>query len=382
MYQVSHYLDFPGPSYPMPSGTAGSPTANPTAMPTFAPFNQYQAELPLSDSPDSAVRYGVVTDLGNGNYSCLVCPIITGWYETHILLNGKGVSNQPNRNMDKEVSKSIPLAKGSYLGQYVANSPYSFIVSQSTSSALASNAVGPGIISGTAGVGTWFIVTVRDAWGNILRKNFPSCTVSAILNRSPSATATVVVWNFFNGSYYVRYTPDLAGNNSLSVYVDGVQIANSPFTVDVKDGKTTTQYSYAIGAGLHRGTTGVEQHFEVFAYDLDGNRKTSLSDVFVFSVSGTNTLADTVLQSCPYPPSNLFPMCNPVNNARDGGGHYFARYTPHTAGYITIRVKLVNPITLVATDLAQSYFSAYIQESAANATTTDISGHYFDDCLY
>ena len=51
--------------------------------------------------------------------------MIAGLYELHVLLLGRGISNQPERVMDRALSKNArDMGKGSYEGQYVDASPY------------------------------------------------------------------------------------------------------------------------------------------------------------------------------------------------------------------------------------------------------------------
>jgi hypothetical protein len=105
------------------------------------------------------VRFGTVVDLGNGNYTAKVCPVIAGWYEIHVLLNTDGISNQPFRLIDKIHSYDDATAQQSYSGQYVHNSPYSLTVSHSVANALSSTAQGPGLHSAIVGIPTSFMVS-------------------------------------------------------------------------------------------------------------------------------------------------------------------------------------------------------------------------------
>jgi hypothetical protein len=400
MYQVANYVNFSGIPVPSTSFTSfptkapsmsaspttvtqsptttRSPTAKPSSMPTQSPSSQsvYNIFQPLSDSPDSAIRYGLVNDWKNGTYSAMICPIIAGYYETHILVNAFGVSNQPFRNMDysNSLTDTTHEGRGSYHGQYVANSPYSAVCKHSKAAALATTAAGPGLSQGIVGIQTWFIVTVRDNWGNILRTAKPTCNVTANIQRSSAATAGVAVWNYNNGSYHVRYTPAVSGSNLLSVYVDGAQIYDSPFLVEVADGQTTTRYSYAVGPGLQVGIAGITQYFEVMAYDLDGNRKSSNADTFIFTVGGTNHVNSTAMVPC----QDITDMTlgSNCNSLEPESGHYLGWFTPYYAGHITIHVRLQDPATGIATDVSNSPFTAYIHENFADANTTAVTGKH------
>jgi hypothetical protein len=174
------------------------------------------------------------------------------------------------------------MGGGSYFGQYVHDSPYALWVAASSPSARASTASGAGLSTiGTAGVPITFMVTVRDAWDNVVRRNTNPSIVKVTVIRSPSTP--VSVWDYKNGSYHVQYTPMSAGNNLIGVFVNSMHIVGSPFSVEFVDGKTSNNYSYATGPGLSVGTAGVPSVFEIFAFDLDNNRKSSSSDKFTFT---------------------------------------------------------------------------------------------------
>ena len=81
----------------------------------------------------------------------------------HVLLNTDGISNQPFRLIDKINSYEDALAKQSYSGQYVHNSPYTLTVSHSDANALSSSAfcyLAPcGLTRATVGIPVSFMVS-------------------------------------------------------------------------------------------------------------------------------------------------------------------------------------------------------------------------------
>lgn len=367
MYRVDYYNVTAGRLLP----TGGLPSPKPTVAPTGRPStlftNSEYHVSPLSDSGLDVVRYGDVTDLGNGNYTVQLCPVVSGIFEIHILLNSRGVSNQPHTVLSRFHSELQPSGRGQYYGQYVADSPYKLVVSHSTSSGLTSTAEGPGLHSATVGVPASFMVTVRDAYDNVMRTNSPSKALTAVLNRSPGAV--VDIWDYQNGSYHVEYLPELAGPNLITVSVDGAQIQGSPFAVPVQDGHTSARYSFAVGQGLHTGRTGDVSYFEVYAFDLDNNRKSDYADTYTFTVNGTSTLSG-VLEPCPSPPEPHHPVCD-VDDHK--AGHYFGYFVPPHTGLITIRVFLkTGPTT--EEELQNSPFTALIAPSAPSAELSDVSG--------
>lgn len=346
----------PGEDAPLPTDAPSSmPTSGPTALLDTDPF---RLSYPVEDL-EEVVRYGVVTDLSTGEYSVEICPVIAGVYEVHVLLDGKGVSNQPSRILDPQHSFFDTAFGGdTSVGQYVADSPYSLVVSHTESSAYTSTAVGDGLAHATVGVDASFQVTVRDAYDNVL---IPTATqiaqqqdmfnLNASLIRTPEAH--VRVWNFYNGSFTITYSAVAAGSNLLAVLLNGFHIKGSPFTVDVLDGRTGATYSFLEGAGLHNGQAGVLSYFQLFSFDFANNRKTDNSDVYTFSVTGANTI-DGVMKPCPKTTASAGAedTVNPTDLPDIIGaqiactpddphlGHYWASFMPTATGVITISVFL------------------------------------------
>ena len=369
MYRVDYYnvsvgqanlIGFPSPS----------PTRTPTGMPSTLFTNSVFTTSPLSDTGMDVVRDAEVYDHGNGNYTVQVCPVIAGTHEIHVLLNSRGVSNQAHKVLARFQSEREVSGQGQYHGQYVADSPYKLVVSHSVGSAFTSTATGAGLVAAVVGVPVSFMVTVRDAYENVLRTRSPAVALTASLKRSPAAV--VNIWDYQNGSYNVEYIPELVGPNLVSVFVDGAQIKDSPFTVPVLDGLTSAEHSFAVGQGLHSGRTGDISYFEVYAFDLDNNRKSSYEDIYTFTVTGTNTTLSGTMEPCPSPPQAGHPVCD-VDDFK--AGHYFGYFRPLITGTITINVYLQSGAAPNA-ELHNSPFTAVITPSAPKAENSVVSGIY------
>lgn len=364
MYRVDYHTLSQGAPI-QHSGIAGTPTRAPTSMPTGFLHNKYIAPVE-SDYSDPVIRYGIVTDLGTGNYSVEICPVIAGVYEVHVLLNGNGVSNQPIRVRDKWNSlKENWFGEGSYRGQYVDGSPFPLIVSHSTAVAVTSTAVGPGLISATVGVTATFQVTVRDAWDNVLVPPVTAFQLVTSLLRSPSAS--VFTWDYGNGTYAVEYIPVYSGDNMLAITINGFHIKGSPYLITVYDGQASANYSYVAGPGLHVGQTGVPSYFELFAFDFQGNRKNTTDDRYTFTVSGCLN-SSAALSLCPMHLSH--PICDPND---DYWGHYWGVFTPISTGTCVISVYL-NESGSTAHPLQNSTFRSWIVPSNAVAAATTVQG--------
>jgi hypothetical protein len=390
MYQVDYYSAEKG-SLPY---TGKSPTARPTSAPTASPtvfgVATSAQQSPSLETQQPVVRYGVVVDRGNGNYSAAVCPVIAGVYEIHVLYRGFGVSNQPFRILDKVNSYSTAMGRGSYQGQYVDKSPYALVVGHTAASSYTSTAFGYGIANAVVGVPATFVVTVRDPWDNVLRSAAHAAVVTAVLDRSP--TANVSVWSYQNGSFLVEYVALVSGPNPLTVKVNGGQIAGSPFLVAVTDDKTSSRYSYAQGSGLYVGIAGDISYFEVFARGIDNVQRGNQDDSFVFTVnsaymtssgavrvnSSSHLAANRIngtLRACPSQPLTTHPACSSLVNASAAdAGHYFGSFVPTESGLIVIHVYLNPSSTGTRQELHGSPFSALISPSNAKAESSIVRG--------
>jgi hypothetical protein len=378
MYRIDYWSEMDGAPRLTTSPVrwpTSQPSSSPTSSPTDLAGNSYFSVSPISDAGIDVVRYGVVSDLKNGNYSLMVCPVIAGTYEVHVLLKGGGVSNQPFRLIDKWNSFKDATGDGSYLGEYVADSPLSLVVSHTVASIVTSTVTGSGLLGAVVGVPVSFMITVRDPFDNVLRTDEHKPVVTAVLDRSPDAT--VNVWDYRNGSFNIEYIPVLSGNNILSVYVNGHHIKYSPFTVSTLPGESSEEHSYATGSGLHSGVTGKTSYFEVFTFDLSNNRKSDFDDVFFFTVSYTGIYNYTNIYNysgttvpCPSPPILNHPICSGGDTLK---GHYFGQFVPLGAGNILISVYLQGPDG-ENLELSGSPFIAVVTPSEPIAELSHISG--------
>lgn len=388
MFRVDFYTVSVGQPMPTNGLPSAAPTATPTGMPSTLFTNSVFTVSPPSDTGYDVVRNGLVTDHGNGNYTVQLCPVISGVYETHVMLNSRGVSNQPFKILSKFNSELVPSGRGTHYGQYVADSPYKLVVSHTTSSGVTSTAIGPGLVGAVVGVPISFMVTVRDPYENVMRTSSPGKVLTALLNRSPNAT--VNIWDYHNGSFNVEYIAELSGPNLITVSVDGAQIKDSPFTVPVQDGASSGTFSFATGRGLVMGRTGDLSYFEVFSFDLSGNRKADYNDNYTFEVTGSNTLFG-YLRPCPSPPEMGHPICAFEDRL---GGHYFGFFRPVNTGPINVAVFLngaesiasvadgrrlddANSTATTAMPLSNSPFTAVVAPSDPKAENADVSGKFF-----
>ena len=390
-----------------------TPTASPTptsGLPKFKSsnffgFQSFSGPSYVSDTlyGIDVVRYGIVTDLNNGQYELLLCPVIAGLYEVHILLGASGVANQHFSIQNTASSLMASQTSSISSGTYIADSPYAMIVTHTRASAYTSTATGEGLQYALAGMPASFTVTVRDPWDNILRDNTYLPVVSAKMDRLPTTSFSVT--NIGNGTYSLVYTPTLSGGNYLSVYVNGFQIRESPFVLNVfssfssfmnatnptpvgsvsrralststriPPGRASPNFSYVIGDGLFVGTTGFTSYFQLYAFDSFRNRIITNTDTFVFNITGDPAFQNKSIPliTCPLPPLLDHPICDPFDLQ---GGHYFGHFVPTVSGFITIQVFLKESTNY--DPLHKSKFEPFISPSAPIAEYSDVSGNILE----
>ena len=378
-YQISYAQTFSGTQ--QNTGQPGQPTGQPTGSPTSAPTKRgnidpaHQSSSPPElEALQNGVRYGTVVDFGNGTYAATICPVLQGTYELHVLLNGQGVSNLPFRVIDRWYSYWDAQGGGTFQGMYVDKSPYIFFVQHSSAQGQTTTAEGSGLLTATANVPASILVTIRDAWNNVLRTGNLPVTLSCTIPGVPAAN--IKFWNYNNGSYTITYTPVQSGPNRISIYIGATHIFGSPFTVAVLDGQASQLYSVASVPSV--GQVGVSLYFQVYAYDVLGNRKTSNKDSYTFSVvntAGGGALEGT-LQPCPMYPDTAHPVCDPYDMAL---GHYWGSYTPLSTGTWQLTVYLgANSATRKQLVLGAPFVSV-VSPGTLVAENTVILGPLYDN---
>jgi hypothetical protein len=328
----------------------------------------YDFDMNLTES-----RKGAVLDHGTGNYTAVLCPVHTGWYEIHVQVRGSGVSNLPFRVQDRLQSMGDTSGGLTHLGQYVHHSPYRLYVSFSDAAAAKTTAVGSGLLGATVGVPITFMVTLRDVWGNVVRNAVRPYGLTFSLGKSVGINFDLFDHN--NGSVTIEYTAAKSGNDIVSVFVEGGHIAGSPFKVTLVDGIDDAQYSYAKGPGLVIGTTGVTSFFELFAFDLGNNRKMEYSDRYYFSTTGTEVLTGHMAVASEATAAN---DTLPLYLALGTQGDYAATFVPSVIGDLTIAVflEVINESTGAVTlvEVMNSPFIAVIHPAYPHAVLADIDG--------
>ncbi|CAM9146088.1 unnamed protein product, partial [Ectocarpus sp. 8 AP-2014] len=226
-----------------------------------------------------AFTKGTVDDLGNGSYDVWITPTVAGPYFISLALEGQA-SLSPSSE--------------------VADSPYSVVVTPGDAYGPASSAYGGGISTAVATLDN--IVYVRDRWGNNLWGSGFNVTAELYLGDSAAAATNQgrngtepaasnetssntsssysgedgekpLVTFFGNGSgiALVTYVPREAGTSFLYVHVNDLQVAGSPFEVDVSAGPARGANATASGSALALATAGKNASFIIQARDGGAN---------------------------------------------------------------------------------------------------------------
>lgn len=315
------------------------------------PTRDEQGAALFSNAGNWQWKYGNVVDFANGTYSAEICPVVAGWYDVHVLLYGPKTRRGllAPRQVGGGSSGFARIGReDANLGQEVHDGPHRLYVSHTKPSATTTSVVPSnrtGLDFAIVGIPTSFLITVRDSWGNTVTTRFHPFKVTAVLTKSPNAIANV--YDLTNGSFVIEYIAVLTGENLVAVMVDGVHIKNSPFAVPVTDGATSNINSFASGPGLHIGTAGVVSYFQVFAYDIDNNRKSTTDDLYVFQAAGSD-ITSNHLSGSMLPCAEQYTGENAIyRDLACGGdmapGHYFGTFLPTVAENITVSVSFIRP---------------------------------------
>eukprot|EP01117_Protostelium_nocturnum_P005387 TRINITY_DN1958_c0_g1_i1.p1 TRINITY_DN1958_c0_g1~~TRINITY_DN1958_c0_g1_i1.p1 ORF type:complete len:1618 (+),score=627.59 TRINITY_DN1958_c0_g1_i1:434-5287(+) len=137
-----------------------------------------------------------------------------------------------------------------------------------------STAEGQAMSSSFAGSDAQFIIVSRDSKGN--QKTSGGDSYEVILHGSSLVPAKVV--DNRDGTYSVSYRPLIKGIYDMFVGLEGLQIANSPFSVVVTSGPAYPPQSVAAGEGLASFKAGEGTLFFIQARDQYGNARDSGGD--------------------------------------------------------------------------------------------------------
>ncbi|CAM9996213.1 unnamed protein product, partial [Ectocarpus sp. 12 AP-2014] len=232
-----------------------------------------------------AFAKGSVDDLGNGSYDVWITPTVAGPYFISLALEG----------------------------QASFKSPYSVVVTPGDAYGPASSAYGGGIATAVATLENIVYVQAsykaRDRWGNNLWGSGFNVTAELYIGDSVAAAnqgrngtepaasneTSSNTWSshsgedgekpsatfFGNGSgiALVTYVPREAGTSFLYVHVNDLQVAGSPFEVNVSAGPARGANATASGSALALATAGKNSSFIIQARDGRANPAAEESEI-------------------------------------------------------------------------------------------------------
>jgi filamin len=145
-------------------------------------------------------------------------------------------------------------------------------------------AEGEGLSKVVAGETGEFVVTTKDANGNVLEKG--GNNINAAL--SGTADITVDVKDNDNGTYNASYVPTKVGDYTLNVKLDSDGIKDSPFTVAVVPAGPNAGNTEASGDGIATANTDEPATFKIQTKDAFGNNCDAGGAPIAVNVSGPN----------------------------------------------------------------------------------------------
>ena len=179
-------------------------------------------------------------------------------------------------------------------------------------------ASGEGLRSAVAGRAASFVVTCRDAFGNVVADASDAVLLPALRHASTSAAAAAASAadggvsagggrDLFggvrpplvrvgelrpNGLFGLSYTPKLAGELALDLTLNGEALPGSPFAVTVVAGEPSAVRCMLRGEGLEGcavPSTGVRRSLTLSVYDVYGNKCLDGNAIVVVELRALNS---------------------------------------------------------------------------------------------
>ena len=201
----------------------------------------------------------------DGTYRVSYTSSVAGFYAINVSLSSQyGLDIQP--------------INGSIFGRTV----FSGEVSQDKS-----YAIGSALESMTAGVQSFITVIVRDQFGNLYNsKNQPKVNITYTLGDVVNQTSPGS-WALFY-EYLTAQTLTLAGKYSVSILINGIDLADTPYNLTVFPGETDFRMCRASGQSLSSAVAGILGQIFIIAKDSYSNSITTGGDLFMLSASAIN----------------------------------------------------------------------------------------------
>lgn len=218
-----------------------------------------------------------------------------------------------------EYELTVGLRTGRLEFADIVGSPFRVEVPPAPTSAPVCDLWGQGVIHGVAGVPHRFQITARDFKHNLRRQGGDTIEVRAYHDTMP-ASYVGSVEDLYNGTYKGLYIPLVAGNYTVAITLNGLDVAESPYTVFVNYAETAGRRCIASGPGLLGSTSDQQSTFQVFMRDAFDNPRDLGGDNINTTLTGPDTVQGTFTDFA--------------------NGTYEVQYVPTKAGVYTITVRV------------------------------------------
>ena len=259
----------------------------------------------------SGSHSGDGTRMGGATHWAKYTPTVAGRY----LLSVAVVAPSHGMGMfGNDTSSDFPDTIDGLASAHVRGSPFTLDVVPGRTAAracdcfsgsLGVNSLGHGgetIANGAVGSATTFTIRSRDEFRNPTAREGDAFSVMLFNAGSGTVTAGTVVYQG-QGLYAASVIPVAAGSNSIVVTLNGVQVADSPYTQLVLPGPTSGTHGTATGSGLRNAVAGFPANFTVQARDNKANPRqvggnTVTVNVHPIADNTSSLVNDIVAGSC------------------------------------------------------------------------------------
>lgn len=185
-----------------------------------------------------------------GKVKFTVVPNVTGTWNMYPTINGEPTAGSPFaitvNNPPKEIAMlatplKLGVANATAVGQNLGNVE--------------------GLSRGLIGTPATFVVTPHDLTLGPLDVTFKSSTTTVLFDTevrtSHDSTNSFQIRKRNDGSYVVKYTPDVAGDYEMMVTMGGKKIKNAPFQINIPENKGCSKNSRLAGHEIFSQGVGV-----------------------------------------------------------------------------------------------------------------------------
>eukprot|EP00003_Mantamonas_plastica_P016296 TRINITY_DN271_c0_g1_i10.p1 TRINITY_DN271_c0_g1~~TRINITY_DN271_c0_g1_i10.p1 ORF type:complete len:6036 (+),score=1765.20 TRINITY_DN271_c0_g1_i10:697-18804(+) len=222
-------------------------------------------------------------------------------------------------------------------GQNIKNFPKTVLIAPGVSVAPLCTASGSGLTSATAGVSTFFDVTLRDAFGNQRDTTGDAITSQLVHNVYGGISVSATASDQGAGVRRMTYTVTVSGVYTISTIVNTRHISASPHTMTCVPNSAVATNSMVYDSGAFVAEAGQLATVSFQTRDTHDNNRTLSNDAIVAS-----------LQNTPVVPVNVVP---------NGGGLFTLTYNATVAKTYTLSVT-VNAVSYGNSKTPQVYTTA------------------------